>query len=138
MASRHFSAQQNVAFISTTYYFVQERRTQVSHHPSYTFIVASLLQFLQLKCEGKEDTPFNTHPRTIRVAISSLLIYDQLRFRWGPHLPPSYATVVGHAVRLVGYVSYANCINSTICEFSQLQQVGLRCLGEVSVARPPS
>lgn len=120
MASRHFSAQQNVAFISTTYYFVQERRTQVSHHPNYAFIVSSLLQFLQLKCQGKEDTPFDTHPRTIRVAISSLLIYGlandaQLRFPWGPHLPPSYATVVGHAVRLVGYVSV-----------------------EVSVARPPS
>ncbi|KAM7491194.1 hypothetical protein LguiA_034115 [Lonicera macranthoides] len=140
---RHLSVRLNVAFISTRYYFVQEQRTQVCHHANYAFIVSLLLEFLQLKCQGKADTPFDTHPRTIRVAISSLLMYGlahdaQLRFPWA-RLPPSYVSFVGHAVRLVGSVSVMLIVptvsaNSTsICEL----QVGPQCSAEVSVASLP-
>ena len=140
---RRFSAQLNVTFIGMRNFFVQEQRTQASCEANYAFIVSSLLPFLQLKYQGKPDTPFDTHPRTIRVAITSILMYGlaheaQLRFPWA-RLPPSYASIVGHAVRLVGSVSVmlivltVSMYSTSLCEL----QVGPRCLGEVYVARLP-
>ncbi|KAL3497534.1 hypothetical protein ACH5RR_040266 [Cinchona calisaya] len=39
------------------------------------FIATVLLNFLQIKFQAKDQSPFETHPKTIFVAISSLLLY---------------------------------------------------------------
>ncbi|KAL3499630.1 hypothetical protein ACH5RR_038723 [Cinchona calisaya] len=41
----------------------------------FAFVVTVLLGFIQVKYQGKDHSPFETHPKTIFVAISCLLVY---------------------------------------------------------------
>ncbi|KAL3499631.1 hypothetical protein ACH5RR_038724 [Cinchona calisaya] len=41
----------------------------------FAFIVGVLLSFLRVKYQGKDHSPFETHPKTIFVAILSLFVY---------------------------------------------------------------
>ncbi|KAL3497529.1 hypothetical protein ACH5RR_040261 [Cinchona calisaya] len=70
----------NVNFISTTFqsfHFPRLLRdpTSYSSHSIFTFIAEVLVNFLQLKYQNKNDSPFETHPKTMYFAITSLLLY---------------------------------------------------------------
>lgn len=72
----------NLNFISMSYHFSQFYQYHYHHHPTsssrhsiLTFTAAALVDFLQLKYQGKNESPFETHPRTMFLAIASLLLY---------------------------------------------------------------
>ncbi|KAL0432916.1 UNVERIFIED_CONTAM: hypothetical protein Slati_2625900 [Sesamum latifolium] len=44
-------------------------------HQGVSFIIPVLLAFLQLKCQGNQETPFATHPKTMAVAVSACVLY---------------------------------------------------------------
>jgi hypothetical protein len=46
-----------------------------SRHAILVFIVPILINLIEVKFEGKHYSPFETHPKTIMVAIVSLLLY---------------------------------------------------------------
>uniref|UniRef100_A0A5B7CCL4 Uncharacterized protein n=1 Tax=Davidia involucrata TaxID=16924 RepID=A0A5B7CCL4_DAVIN len=72
---RNFLGQFNVAFISIRCYFSQEQSASNSCHTIFAFILQLLLKFIELKYQGKDNSPFDTHPKTMSVAITSLLMY---------------------------------------------------------------
>lgn len=72
----------NLNFISMRYHFSQIYHHHHHHHPTsssrhsiLTFSAAALVNFLELKYQGKNESPFETHPRTMFLAIASLLLY---------------------------------------------------------------
>ncbi|KAL3497535.1 hypothetical protein ACH5RR_040267 [Cinchona calisaya] len=59
------------------YHFPQNIRDTImsSRQAIFAFLVSALLNFLQIKCQGKAESPFETHPKTMFVAIVTLLLY---------------------------------------------------------------
>lgn len=54
----------------------QDPKMSVSSRQAiFAFIIGVLLNFLQVKYQGKDESPFETHPTTMFVAIASLLVY---------------------------------------------------------------
>ncbi|KAL7182724.1 hypothetical protein ACSBR1_041416 [Camellia fascicularis] len=75
---RNFFGQINVVIIGMRYYFSQQQEqlnNLSSCHAVLAFIVPVLLNFLQLKYQKLEISPFETHPKSMSVAIASLLMY---------------------------------------------------------------
>ncbi|KAL3497531.1 hypothetical protein ACH5RR_040263 [Cinchona calisaya] len=46
-----------------------------SRHAIFIFLVSLLLNFLQIKYQGKAESPFETHPKAMFVAIVTLFLY---------------------------------------------------------------
>ncbi|KAL0458840.1 UNVERIFIED_CONTAM: hypothetical protein Slati_0511200 [Sesamum latifolium] len=44
-------------------------------HQGVSFVIPVLLVFLQLKCQGNQETPFATYPKTMGVAVSACVLY---------------------------------------------------------------
>lgn len=66
------------AFACLRRYFSRDQHVPAPQFASLSFVVSSLLNFLQLMyTQGNADTPFQTHPIIISTAASSLLIYGQ-------------------------------------------------------------
>ncbi|KAI3470171.1 hypothetical protein Pfo_026834 [Paulownia fortunei] len=103
---RHFNA---AAFTLRCYlfYFVRMRFIS-SFHQSIAFIIPVLMTFLQLKYQGNyQKSPFATHPRSMRVAVSSSVVYYLacvvlLRFSMR-----RFAVVAHHCLVWSGYASVA-------------------------------
>ncbi|CAL5429632.1 unnamed protein product [Camellia sinensis] len=74
---RSFSGGINVAFISSESYFLQQQLAPPTprRHAIFIFLVPLLLKFLQLQCQGQVASQFETHPKTMFVAITSLIVY---------------------------------------------------------------
>ncbi|KAL3532452.1 hypothetical protein ACH5RR_005973 [Cinchona calisaya] len=75
-----FCEQFNAAFTNVQLYisclFQQEELPAgIFPHAAFAFTIIVILSFLQVKYQGKDKTPFESHPRTIAVASTSLLIY---------------------------------------------------------------
>ncbi|WMV43577.1 hypothetical protein MTR67_036962 [Solanum verrucosum] len=54
----------------------QEQSTTTCSLTDFGFFFTILLNFLQLKYQGNNNTdPFSTHPKTMRVSVTSLVLY---------------------------------------------------------------
>jgi len=61
---------------SYIFYMYQEQSTTTCSLTVFGFFFTILLNFLQLKYQGNNNTdPFSTHPKTMRVSVTSLLLY---------------------------------------------------------------
>lgn len=66
----------NVSFNILRCNFAQQTLlTSTSRHTIFVFIIPILVNFIEVKYQGKSISPFETHPVTTMVAITSLLIY---------------------------------------------------------------
>ncbi|CAL5432584.1 unnamed protein product [Camellia sinensis] len=74
---RSFSGGINVAFISSESYYLQQQLAPLTprRHDIFIFLVPLLLKLLQLQCQGQVASQFETHPKTMFVAITSLIMY---------------------------------------------------------------
>lgn len=84
----------------------------ISQHAILAFIIPLLLNFIEVKFEGKSISPFDGHPRTIMVAVSSLLAYCSafsfyLTFSSSPP-SPSRARFSARVMTLFGFISMAS------------------------------
>ncbi|CAN4078003.1 unnamed protein product [Withania somnifera] len=69
-----FQAQSTfMATLSNIFYRKQEQATTMCSLTIIAFIFTILLNFLQLKYQRTD--PFSTHPKTMRVSVTSLLLY---------------------------------------------------------------
>ncbi|GFZ02093.1 hypothetical protein Acr_15g0007020 [Actinidia rufa] len=65
----------NVAFINIRYNILQQQHIPISPNTFLALFVSVTLNFLELKYQGKDFSPFQTHPKMMRVATVSLLLY---------------------------------------------------------------
>ncbi|CAK9178178.1 unnamed protein product [Ilex paraguariensis] len=101
----NFFGQFNAASIDMRFNFLEEQHTSPSHHAVLAFIVAVIINLQQLKYQGKDETPFETHPKTMGVALTSLLLYfilskSKLRF-----VSPTCANILCYGMELFGFLS---------------------------------
>ena len=57
------------------YYFFEAEDTATSLHTVISFAISVLLNFLLLKYQGKNESPFDTNPKTVSFGVSCLLLY---------------------------------------------------------------
>ncbi|CAL5429634.1 unnamed protein product [Camellia sinensis] len=77
-SQKNFFGQINVAIVGMSYFFAQQEEqstSSASYHSILAFIVPVLLNFMQIKYQKMEISPFETHPKSMGVAIPSLLLY---------------------------------------------------------------
>ncbi|CAI9095736.1 OLC1v1031732C1 [Oldenlandia corymbosa var. corymbosa] len=72
----------NLNFISITNHFPQnyyhhddDLTTSPSRHSILTFTASALINFIEIKYQGKDESPFETHPRIMLLAVTSLILY---------------------------------------------------------------
>ncbi|XAR54928.1 hypothetical protein NMG60_11030266 [Bertholletia excelsa] len=79
--------------------------------PSYSILallISALFEFLQLKYQGKEASPFQTHPKSTGVAIASLILYYLAYEAQLSHLSATYACLVSTGVAFFGSLSWVS------------------------------
>ncbi|XAR54926.1 hypothetical protein NMG60_11030264 [Bertholletia excelsa] len=57
------------------YYYARQQPLSPPSHSIFAILISALFEFLQLKYQGKEASPFQTHPKPTSVAIASLILY---------------------------------------------------------------
>ncbi|KAI6677699.1 hypothetical protein NL676_038495 [Syzygium grande] len=77
--------------------FVQDQ--QSSTHAIFAFVVSVLGTFVEVKYQGKPDSPFDTHPITIFLTIFTLLLYCSLSHPLVARLP-AFHTACGARIFL--------------------------------------
>ncbi|KAI8546619.1 hypothetical protein RHMOL_Rhmol07G0133200 [Rhododendron molle] len=103
---RNFFAQINVSSImSISNYFSHPTPLPSvnSCHTVLAFIVPVLLSLLQIKYQGNQISPFETHPISMVIFVASLLLYClgyHAKVRW-----PTYALVVSRGMVVFGSLS---------------------------------
>ncbi|KAH8485839.1 hypothetical protein H0E87_027324 [Populus deltoides] len=66
----------NIALMTARNYVQQDRLTTPnSLHAVFTFIMPVLLNFLELMYQGKDYSPFDTHPINMWIGLTCLLAY---------------------------------------------------------------
>lgn len=116
----NFYGQFNVTFVSVTpqpCYEPDNNNTLLiitQKQAIFAFAVSALLNILQLKYNGNDDSPFVTHPKIMGIATLSVLVYclacdAELRIcssSSSSRLSPNYGNVIVHlVVRFLGYFS---------------------------------
>ncbi|CAI9095729.1 OLC1v1031725C1 [Oldenlandia corymbosa var. corymbosa] len=66
---------QNIGFINFQIHQTIQETIASSRQTIFGFLVAVLINILQLKYQGKADSPFETHPKTIWLAVTFLFLY---------------------------------------------------------------
>ncbi|KAL3497532.1 hypothetical protein ACH5RR_040264 [Cinchona calisaya] len=68
---------ENTINMTRNYHFPQNIQDIIaaSRQAVFAFLVSALLNFLQIKYQGKAESPFETHPKAMFVAILTLLLY---------------------------------------------------------------
>ncbi|KAL7165053.1 hypothetical protein ACSBR2_040858 [Camellia fascicularis] len=77
-SQRNLFGQINVAIVSMSYFFFQQQElstSSASYHSILAFIAPVLLNFMQIKYQKMEISPFQTHPKSMGVAIANLFLY---------------------------------------------------------------
>ncbi|KAL3497527.1 hypothetical protein ACH5RR_040259 [Cinchona calisaya] len=92
-----------------------------SRHAIFAFLVTLLLNFLQVKYQGKAESPFETHPKTMLVAIVTLFIYclsydTKLRFT-NHNTSSAYISFVNISMAIFGPLSLAAISSILFPEF---------------------
>ncbi|KAL3499721.1 hypothetical protein ACH5RR_038814 [Cinchona calisaya] len=114
-----FCEQFNAAFINVQLWICclfqqEELPAGIFPHAAFAFTIIAILGFLQVKYQGKDKTPFDSHPRTIAVANTSLLIYclaygieQRLSSNRRCQIPRSVSNAIRWCVLLTGPLSLA-------------------------------
>ncbi|KAH7863157.1 hypothetical protein Vadar_014060 [Vaccinium darrowii] len=112
---RRSARRTNIAFISRSFYFYftqqGERHPLSLYHAIFEFLLPVLLNFLKLKYQGLDSTPFQTHPKAMFTSIASLLLYslayDYELSLYSIHSQtrPAYANVLVHGAVVLGSLS---------------------------------
>lgn len=107
----NFPTQLIVPFLKITPLQAEKMATMLS--VGIFWITASvLLTALQLKYQAKTDSPFQDHPKAMVFAIACLLIFclgcDAEQYLCSPRRSSTFATLLHHAVRLLGFISLAS------------------------------
>ncbi|KAL3497548.1 hypothetical protein ACH5RR_040280 [Cinchona calisaya] len=95
----------------------------LSRQANFAFVVAVLLNFLQVKCQGKDESPFETHPKTMLAAIVSLLVYclsydAKLRIPANTSSTYTYFNYSVHGcMAIFGHLSLASVLSVLFPEF---------------------
>ncbi|KAJ9537093.1 hypothetical protein OSB04_029826 [Centaurea solstitialis] len=73
------------------------------------FLIGGLFAFVAIKAQGNTGFPFQTNPRTMKVSVSSLIMFavaeHALSVRRPPPAPISISTVVARFGRMVSLVT---------------------------------
>ncbi|KAH7864823.1 hypothetical protein Vadar_034282 [Vaccinium darrowii] len=71
------STRMNVAFINiTSYNILQQQPAPTPRHTIFAFLISTLFNFLELQYQNTSNaSPFQTHPKTMWVALFSMLLY---------------------------------------------------------------
>ncbi|MCD7462395.1 hypothetical protein HAX54_048414 [Datura stramonium] len=117
---RTFTNQFNSTFMVTQsyiyYMYEEESSTTTCSLPILGFFFTILLNFLQLKYQGNDKTdPFSTHPKTMRVSVTSLLVYCLIfgikqRFSCHP-LYRKFSDLVHHVIAFFSSLSLASTVS---------------------------
>ncbi|OIT19633.1 hypothetical protein A4A49_63750, partial [Nicotiana attenuata] len=111
-----FTNQFNEIFMATLsyiFYTYEEQATTTCSLTILGFFFTILLNFLQLKYQGNDKTdPFQTHPKTMRVSVTSLLLYCLIygvkqRFSCHP-LYRKFSDLVNHVMVFFSSLSLAS------------------------------
>ncbi|KAF7137915.1 hypothetical protein RHSIM_Rhsim07G0112900 [Rhododendron simsii] len=103
-AGRAFNGGINVAFINVESYNMisQQRPEPAPRHTAFVFLISSLFNFLDLKyLVNGTASPFQTHPKTMWVAVSSSLLYC---FAYAAELEPRFAQLGRTGMGLFGSI----------------------------------
>lgn len=100
-SSGHEYINVNFFFTAISYEPFCSQTLRMASSPRYIIalnIVPLIIDYLQLKYQGKYQTPFETHPKTMSVAIACCLGYywtckAEERFSSWYHIPPTPASV---------------------------------------------
>ena len=111
--------QLNAAYINTRFrisnlFQADQSPAPFFPHAAFAFTILAILGLLQVKYQGKDKTPFDSHPKTISLAILSLLIYG---FAYGIQLGlPSarYNRIVGDMVHFCMFLAGSLSIAATV------------------------
>uniref|UniRef100_A0A6N2JZS7 Uncharacterized protein n=1 Tax=Salix viminalis TaxID=40686 RepID=A0A6N2JZS7_SALVM len=103
----------SIAFMTARNYVQQDQQaTPNSTHAIFTFIMPVLLCFLQLMYQGKDYSPFDTHPITMWIALTCVLaycvIYGVEKSCTKYFQSPVYASAVRGGAMLFGSLSVAS------------------------------
>lgn len=103
--STNFFAQIYVVSIIISNYLLQPPPppSLESCHTVLAFVVPVLLNLLQIKYQGNQLSPFDTHPISMVISVASLLLYCfgyHAKSRW-----PTYALVVSRVMVVFGSLS---------------------------------
>ncbi|KAI8546626.1 hypothetical protein RHMOL_Rhmol07G0133800 [Rhododendron molle] len=101
---RAFNGGINVAFINVESYSMisQQRPEPTPRHTIFAFLISSLFNFLDLRYQGNGTaSPFQTHPKTMWVAVSSSLLYC---FGYAAELEPRFAQLGRAGMGLFGTI----------------------------------
>ncbi|KAL3731218.1 hypothetical protein ACJRO7_028140 [Eucalyptus globulus] len=79
------------------FYCNQWRNTRAT----LTFIIPTLLNFIEVKYQERSDSPFETHPITMFFSIFSLLLHCSLSLPLVAHLPAFHTT---HGARIFRFM----------------------------------
>lgn len=102
------------SFMATQYcvlHLLQDQATNSCFLKIFSFAFTVVLNFLQLKYQGQDQmSPFQTHPKTMHVAVTSLLIYCLLydihqRFSSHPLYRRSSARIISRAMLFFALLS---------------------------------
>lgn len=101
-------------------YFFQSQEIANSLHSIFSLLTSLLLNFLILKYQNHDNTPFETHPKSIYCAITSFLAYSMLHDiekRFSPQRRRimtrnrAYVVVHGYAMLLFGSLCVASLVS---------------------------
>ncbi|GFZ02095.1 hypothetical protein Acr_15g0007040 [Actinidia rufa] len=99
-SNQSFHGVLNVAVINIRCNILQQQHIPISRNTFLALFVPVILNFLELKYQGKDFSPFQTHPKMMRVAVVSLLLYC-FAYDFEKRLcSPAYAHIV-HSGRAV-------------------------------------
>lgn len=78
--------------------------------PSFPILFTSILEFLQLKYQGKQQTPFDTHPLVTYVGIFCLILYCL-----GYNVEQRFSTNLRYRIRFSKYVCWIMVFSGSVC-----------------------
>ncbi|KAL9373555.1 hypothetical protein Peur_033175 [Populus x canadensis] len=131
----------NIALMTARNYDQQDRLTTPnSLHPVFTFIMPVLLNFLELMYQGKDYSPFDTHPINMWIGLTCLLAYC---LAYGVEVAcskclrsPVFASIFHRSAVFFGSLSVASIafiIFSGLCSAIAICSMHLTSSGEVTV-----
>lgn len=113
-------------------YFFQSQGIENSSHSIFSLLTSLLLNFLLLKYQNQDKTPFETHPKSIYCAITNFLAYSilhDIEKRFSPQRRRSCTYVVVHdyTMLLMGSLRVAS-LGSILLPDSACPVLYLLCL----------
>ncbi|PON67549.1 hypothetical protein PanWU01x14_101860 [Parasponia andersonii] len=124
---------------TTNYFRPQQLMVPNSPHPIVTFVIPVILNLIELKCQCRGNSPFDTNPITMWVSLSSLLAYCfayGIEMRYSSRLhSPNYSdhTTIRRTSSLFGSLCLASLTSILLPEMKPLlySLYGLLSMGDM-------